>query len=467
MTAIKNSRGKVTHYVIVFRDITASKQSEEKIIYQATHDALTGLPNRQLFNDRLKKSLAHARRYQQKLAVMFLDLDNFKNINDSLGHQIGDLFLKEVAKRLKNSCRDSDTVARQGGDEFTLILPDIKKGDHNAVKMAQRIFTAFAAPIVLKGDELFARASIGITLYPNDGDDCATLLKNADMAMYKAKKKGKNTYTLFEQNINDAVVRRIELESGLRKALEGGEFRIHYQPKVEIRTGFISGAEALVRWQRAGGELIPPNEFISLAEDIGVIYPLGEWVLQTACRQTKAWHEAGFNFLTIAVNLSAKQYQDENLIRLVQEILLETDLAPEFLNLEVTENIVMRDVEAAISIMQQLSKMGIRISIDDFGTGYSSLNYLKKFPLDVLKIDRSFVQDIPDDADDVAIAKAILSLGQSLKLKVVAEGVETNEQLKFMQAHGCDEIQGYLFSKPLPTRKFTSLLKQNRKFQAE
>ena len=467
INAINNEHGETTNYVGVFHDITAIKHHQQQIQHQAYHDALTGLPNRQLFRDHLEMALAHAQRNKLEVGVMILDLDNFKNINDSLGHHVGDLLLQEIATRLKQCCRSTDTVARFSGDEFMIILPELKKDGRDIVEVAQRIIHSLSEPFSIKDSEIICTVSIGITIYPDDGADVSTLMKNADLAMYRAKEKGRDTYVLYTKAMYDLVVERLDLEMSLRKALRNGEFRVYYQPQVNLKTGKISGTEALIRWKRSEHELISPSKFIPLAEDTGIILPLGEWVLRTACKQTKAWHDLGFDWLTISVNLSAKQFQDERLIQLVQDVLNDTRLAPEFLCLEITENTVMKDVDTAIKIMAAIECLGVHLSIDDFGTGYSSLSYLKSFPLDEIKIDKSFVRDIPRDQDDIEIAKAILSLARSLKLKVLAEGVETPTQLEFMRVNSCDEIQGFLFSRPVQPEELKIFLKEGKRLYNE
>jgi len=465
INAIFNDQHEITHYVAVFHDITDIKQHQEQIRYQAHHDALTGLPNRQLFQDHLEMALAHALRHTHEVGVMFLDVDHFKNINDSLGHHIGDLLLQEVAKRLKNCCRGVDTVARFEGDEFTIILPEITRDRQDAIEVAQRILRTLSLPFFIKQEEIMISASIGIAIFPDDGQDVETLVKNADLAMYRAKEHGRNTYILYTKAMYDRMIERVTLETNLRKALRDDEFKVYYQPQVNVKTGKISGTEALVRWQRSENKLIPPDKFIPLAEETGLILPLGEWVLRTACQQTKAWHDAGFDWLSVAVNLSAKQFQDEHLVELVQNILAEVQLSPRFLRLEITENTVMKNIDMAIKVMSTLEKVGVYWSIDDFGTGYSSLSYLKSFPLNEIKIDKSFVRDIPTQQDDIVIAKAILSLAHSLNLNVLAEGVETQTQLEFMRTHRCDEIQGFLFSKPIQPNELAKLLQEGKKLQ--
>lgn len=461
--AITNDAGDPSHYVAIFHDITDIKRHQEQIIYQSHHDALTGLPNRQLFQDHLHMALAHARRNALKIGVLFLDLDNFKKINDSLGHHLGDLLLQKVAIRLKQCCRCEDTVARFGGDEFMILFPDIKENGHHLLELVQRLLQVFAPPFLLRNHEVTFTASIGVTVYPEDGEDVATLIKNAELAMYRAKEYGRNTYMLYTKTMYTLAVERMELETSLRNALKNQEFRVYYQPQINLSTGMVSGTEALVRWQRSASELVPPDRFIPLAEETGLILPLGEWVLRTACEQTKTWHEAGFPWLTVAVNLSARQFQDKCLVRLVREVLDDTRLEPRFLRLEITENTLMKNMELATNIMYALERIGVYLSIDDFGTGYSSLSYLKCFPLKEIKIDKSFVREIPEHQDDVAIARAILSLAHSLNLRVLAEGVETHRQLDFMRQYRCDEIQGYVFSQPICADDLIGLLREGKK----
>ncbi len=457
ISAVRSEQGDVTHYVGVFHDLTDLRHNQSQMAYQSQYDALTGLPNRQLFNDHLDMAMTQAQRHYASVGVMFLDLDNFKTVNGSLGYAVGDGLLQEFALRLKACCRHGDTVARLGGDEFMLILPDLKSGERDSIEVAQRILQSFSEPFIIKGHQILSSASIGITIYPNDGDEVATLEKNADIARNRAKEEGRNSYVLYTRSMQESVVERMELERDMYNALNNGEFRMYYQPQVDLKSGRVVGTEALIRWQREN-ELIPPDKFIPLAEDTGLIVPLGEWVLRTACRQTKQWHDDGFGELSIAINLSAKQFQNDHLVGLIQNILQETGLPPQALWLEITENTVMKDVGKAAEIMRQLRELGVRLSIDDFGTGYSSLNYLKYFPLDEIKIDKSFVRDIPARWDDVAIAKAIFTLAHSLNMRVLAEGIETSVQLEFMRLHDCDEIQGFLFSKPVTSQELSDML---------
>ncbi|MBI3803246.1 MAG: EAL domain-containing protein [Nitrospirae bacterium] len=448
-------------------DITDRKLSEERLQYLASHDSLTGLPNRTLFMDHLRLALMTSKRRQRLSAVLFLDLDRFKLINDTLGHGIGDLLLKAVAERLSTCLRRSDTVARLsnpndtvarlGGDEFTLLLSDIAQAQ-DVPYVVQRILNLFMTPFFIEGHELFVTPSIGISLYPNDGDSAEKLLRNADTALYRAKEQGRNNYQFYLPEMNAKVSERLAMENNLRKALERDELLLHYQPQVDLNSGAIVGVEALVRWQQAESGLISPAKFIPLAEETGLILPIGEWVLRTACAQNKAWQQAGLPPMRVAVNLSGQQFQQRNLIETVRRILIETGLGAEYLELELTESILMQKLEIITSVLLELNTMGIQISVDDFGTGYSSLSYLKRFPISKLKVDRSFVSDITTDPDDAAITTAIINMAHSLKLKVVAEGVETADQLAFLKSLKCDGMQGYFFSRPLPAKEITELL---------
>lgn len=433
------------------------QQAEATIRYQAFHDLLTGLPNRMLFNDRLPLALANANRYNHMLAVLFLDLDRFKTINDTLGHAVGDLLLQAVAQRLAGCMREGDTVARWGGDEFTLLLPQIQSAE-DAAKAAQRLIDSLKPAFHLEGQELYISSSIGIALYPADGEDAQTLLKNADAALYRVKEQGRNGYQIYTPAINSKASELLALESRLHHALERNEFVVHYQPQVNTDTWEITRMEALIRWIHPELGFVSPRVFIPLAEENGLISTIGEWVLHTACAQNKAWQNAGISPLRVAVNLSARQFQDHELVGTIAHILADTQLEANFLELEITETTAMQNVDFTSVMLQQLHGMGIHISLDDFGTGYSSLGYLKKFPLHTLKIDQSFIRDLTTDANDTAIASAVIALGRGLNLSVVAEGVETQEQLVYLRSLNCYEMQGYLFSKPMPAEEATEFL---------
>jgi diguanylate cyclase (GGDEF)-like protein len=424
------------------------RRVEEMIRHQASHDVLTGLPNRMLFNDRMFLTLASAHRRAELVAVVFLDLDRFKTINDSLGHAIGDQLLQQVAQRLRSCLREVDIIARWGGDEFTLLLPQIACAE-DAAKAAQRILDALNTPFGFEEQELHITASIGIALAPYDGEDAETLLKHADTAMYRAKQQGKNHYQFYAPTMNTQALEQLVLENNLHKALERGEFRLHYQPQVDLKTGQLIGMEALIRWQHPELGLVPPDQFIPLAEETGLIVPIGEWVLGTACAQNRAWQLAGLTPLRIAINLSARQFQQQNLVATIAQVLQETQLDPHFLELEITESLVMQDVDFTISVLQELQDMGVYISMDDFGTGYSSLGSLMYFPLDALKIDQSFIRNLTANPSNMAIITSVIALGHGLNLKVIAEGVETLEQLEFLRSANCDAMQGYLLSRPL------------------
>jgi diguanylate cyclase (GGDEF)-like protein/PAS domain S-box-containing protein len=456
---VRDESGKITHFVGIQNDVTERKAHETQLEYQANYDTLTGLANRNLFQDRLSQALISARRNDRSLAVLFIDLDNFKNINDSLGHDAGDLLLAQVAARLAGNVREGDTVARQGGDEFVLILSEIREDDDVTV-VAQKILKAMSAPFDIGGRELHITCSIGIASYPKDGEDSQTLLKNADAAMYRAKELGRNNAQYYAAEMNVKAMERLVLENGLYHALERDEFLLHYQPQVDLRTGEIAGMEALVRWQHPKLGLVSPAMFIPVAEDSGLIVSLGEWVLRTACAQNKAWQLAGLKPISVAVNLSARQFRQPDLVEKVAVILDETGLDPACLELELTESLVMQDVEKTITTLGKLKAMGIKLSVDDFGTGYSSLSYLKRFPIDTLKIDQSFVRDITTDPDDAAIAKSIISMAHDMQLRVIAEGVETEAQKSFLQQRHCDEMQGYLFSRPVAAAEFETLLRE-------
>ena len=438
----------------------ARKQAEENLLYVATHDTLTGLPNRYMFNQRFAHALQNAQRYRKSMALLFLDLDRFKFINDTLGHPYGDRLLQEVAGRLRLCLRESDTIARFGGDEFVALIEEFAApGD--IVSVAQKILHALRWPFMLEGETSHMSASIGISLYPNDGEDLAALLKNADIAIYRAKEQGKNNYLFYSEEMNNHLSARIAKETRLQGALERNEFILHYEPKVEINTGRITGMEALIRWQHPELGLLPPVEFIGHAEHSGLIVPIGAWVLRTACVQNQTLQGRAPSPLTVSVNLSARQFEDKHLLREIERALSESALKPNCLELEVTETSVMQDIQRSKKILDGIKSMGIRLAIDDFGTGYSSLVSIKRFPFDCIKIDRSFIKDIPQDPDDVAITQAIIAMAHSLRLKVIAEGVETQEQLDFLTEHGCHEFQGYFFRRPQPAEDFSKLLRDN------
>ncbi len=461
ISALKNEAGEITHFIAVKEDVTERKHYESQILHQANHDALTQLPNRNLLQDRLAQALAYVRRHERGLAVLFIDLDYFKNINDSLGHNAGDSLLKLAAVRLAGCVRDGDTVSRQGGDEFAVILADVA-AEEDVTLVTRKILHAMSEPFNVEGHELFVTCSIGIALYPKDGEDGQTLLKNADAALYRAKDMGRNNSQFYTAEMNVKAMERLMLENSLRHALERREFLVYYQPRVDLRSGEITGMEALVRWQHPEQGLVSPARFIPVAEECGVIVPLGEWVLRTACAQNKAWQRAGLKPVCVAVNLSARQFRQQDLVAVVAGILKETDLDPAYLELEITESLIMQNVEATIDTLTRLKAMGVRFAIDDFGTGYSSLSYLKRFPIDMLKIDQSFVRDITTDPDDAAIAKTIISMAHDMGLTVIAEGVETEEQKAFLRLRQCDEMQGYFFSRPVPAEEFGILLSEKR-----
>ncbi len=437
------------------------RRVEAMIRHQASHDQLTGLPNRLLFNERLSLALASAHQNAEMLAVIFLDLDRFKNINDTLGHPVGDLLLQGVARRLTKCLRGGDSIARWGGDEFTLLLHNINSPD-DATKICQRIIQSLSTPFDFDGLELYTKASLGIALAPYDGEDAETLLKNADAAMYKAKQKGRNNYQFYTRAIGSKVSEELNLENQLYKALKNSEFVLHYQPQINLNTRQIVGMEALIRWLHPDRGLISPDRFIPLAEETGLICQMDEWVMRTACLQNRAWELLGLPPMRIAVNLSARQFLQANMVQTIAEILSETQLNPEYLEIEITESLAMTDVSFTVSVLQQLQEMGIKISLDDFGTGYSSLWSLKSFPLNNLKIDKSFVADLVNGSSGATIVKLAIALGQGLNLQVIAEGVETVEQLDFLQSHQCDMGQGYFFSKPIPAAAITKLCLENQ-----
>jgi diguanylate cyclase (GGDEF)-like protein/PAS domain S-box-containing protein len=446
---IHDREGNVTGSVLVFRDVSVAHALADQLAHAAEHDSLTDLPNRSLLNDRLEQAIAMAARLHDKVAVLFLDLDGFKHINDSLGHHTGDKLLQSVATRLRDCVRAPDTVSRQGGDEFVVLLQDIHKAE-DAIIASDRILEAVALPHFIDHRELHVTTSIGISLYPGDGLDAETLIKNADTAMYQAKEGGRHSYKFFRPVMNVRAVERQTIEMGLRRALEQNEFTLHYQPKIDLRTGAIIGTEALIRWNHPERGMVPPLQFIPIAEDCGLILPIGAWVLREVCMQARAWEDAGLPPTTMAVNVSAIQFRSEGFLERMFATISETGMDPQSLEVEITESILMKHAEVATTILHALRDKGVRVSVDDFGTGYSSLSYLRKFPLDALKIDQSFVRQITPKPAEAGIVSAIISMGQSLNLRVIAEGVETADDLAFLKVHNCDEAQGYLFSRPLP-----------------
>lgn len=462
ITGLKDERGQLTNYVSVFSDITTAKESQVKLQHLAQYDQLTNLPNRRLLNDRLKQLLSIAKRSDQSLGLLMLDLDGFKAVNDTLGHKSGDFLLTQVAERLLECVRESDTVARLGGDEFVVLLPDCKNAD-NVITVTRMILKKLATPFDLQEEEVFVSASIGITMYPDDGNNADILLKNADTAMYHVKDTGKNNFQFFTAAMQEHIVRRLQLISKLRYALEREEFLLYYQPKMDLTTGKINGMEALVRWQHPDDDMLNPADFIPLAEETGIIIPLGKWVLYQACQQVRQWQQEGLDSLRVSVNLSARQFQDKELVEMVESVIQETGIQAGFLELEITETTIMQNIEETIETLWQLRNLGVLLSIDDFGTGYSSLSYLKRFPLDILKIDRTFVMDITTDPNDRAVVEAIVSLSHHLKMKVVAEGVETEEQLNFLKKQKCHEVQGYYLAKPLPVDEFRDFIQNYKK----
>ena len=455
---IHNREGKATGAVVVFRDVSAAREMALQMTHLAQHDFLTGLPNRMLLNDRIRQAITLAPRHTKKVAVLFLDLDGFKHINDSLGHATGDKLLQSVATRLVDCVRSSDTVSRQGGDEFVVLLSEVKQSEDVAIT-ARRMLAAVAEVHCIDLHDLRVTASIGLSVYPDDGLDAETLVKNADTAMYQAKENGRRNYQFFKPAMNVRAVERQSIEEGLRLAMERQEFTVHYQPKINLETGAITGAEALLRWTHPVRGPVSPATFIPVAEDCGMILQIGKWVLREACQQARAWVDAGLPLATMAVNISAMEFRDDNFLDQVFEILRETGLDPRSLELELTESVLMKRAESTESILKTLRAKGVQLAVDDFGTGYSSLSYLRKFAIDALKIDQSFVRQIAAPPGETSIVTAVISMGRSLNLRVVAEGVEKIEELTFLQTQKCDEAQGYYFSKPVPPQQFAALLR--------
>ncbi len=460
--ASKRSRwGEALYDISVVEDISVRKRAEERIQYLATHDGLTGLPNRAMFSQLLGLAIETARRYDREFAVLFIDLDRFKVINDTLGHDAGDVLLREIGARLRETMRASDVVARLGGDEFVVLVQEVSEAAQVAA-IARNILSVVMRPVVILGQECRVTASVGVCMHPTEGQDDSAVMKHADMAMYCAKEEGKNTYQFYTRSMRAHSIERLALETSLRRALERNELALHYQAKVNFQTGVITGVEALLRWRNPDLGNVPPAQFIPLAEETGLIVPIGRWVLRTACEQSVAWQRAGLPAVRMSVNLSLRQLGDEGLTGEVESVLDETGLDPELLELEVTESMIMHNAERAVEVLARIKALGVRLAIDDFGTGYSSLAHLKRFPIDTLKVDRSFIREVPSDPEDRAITEAIIAMGKTLSLTVVAEGVETPEQQAFLSQHACDEMQGYYFSTPIPSEEFARLLRNHR-----
>src|ERR1700683_182934 len=454
---IHDRGGHVIGAVIVFHDVSEARAMSIQMSHSAQHDIVTNLPNRLLLNDRISRSITMARRQNKSLAVVFLDLDRFKYINDSLGHPVGDKLLQSVSRRLLASVRDSDTVSRQGGDEFAILLSEISHPE-DAATSAKKLLLSLSAPHSIAGQDLHVDGSIGISVYPQDGEDAETLIKNADTAMYHAKESGRNNFQFFKADMNLKAVERQTLEGSLRGALERKEFLLHYQPKVNLDTGEITGVEALIRGQQPDRGLVPPSQFVPIAEDCGLIVQIGSWVLREACKQAREWQDTGLPFERVSVNISALEFRDTGFVERVRTTLRETGLDARHLDLELTEGVLMEHAESTASVLRTLKTVGVRLVVDDFGTGYSSLSYLQQFPIDVLKIDQSFIHRITTDPDDSPIVSAIIDMGKNLKQGVIAEGIETQEQLAFLKARHCVEGQGYLFSQPVPAAQIAHLL---------
>jgi diguanylate cyclase (GGDEF)-like protein/PAS domain S-box-containing protein len=462
ISCVKDEHENIVHYVAVFSDITSIKQTQSQLEHLAHHDSLTNLPNRLLFEDRLEHAIAQAKRQKRQLAVLFLDLDRFKNINDSLGHAMGDELLKEVAARLQNILRDDDTAARLGGDEFTVLVENIDDPSQAAI-VASKIQEKFKAPFRIAGRELHVTTSIGISIFPEDGKDVADLTKNADAAMYQAKEQGRNSYRYYTSELTRTAFERLLLETELRSALQHNQLLLYYQPQISLHNGEMTGAEAVLRWHHPRLGIIPPARFIPLAEESGLIHEIGNWVLQEACEQTHYLHRQGLFHGRMAINLSVRQIMQTDLILRFEQIIGESGCPPDMLQLEVTEGIFMGQMKHSVPVLDVFKKLGVSIAIDDFGTGYSSLSYLKQLPIDKLKIDRSFIRDMPHDSDAVAITQAIVSLGKNLGLRITAEGIETMAQQALLQKMGCQEGQGYLYSPPVPAETFEEMLLEGRR----
>ncbi|MGV8898523.1 MAG: bifunctional diguanylate cyclase/phosphodiesterase [Burkholderiaceae bacterium] len=458
---VKDETGQVHHFVVSSHDITANKRYQAELEFQAGHDVLTGLANRNLLDDRLSQAIAHGARQTHPVWVVSIDLNRFKFVNDTLGHKAGDMLLQAIGHRLQMAVQESDTVARLSADQFVLVLQE--HGDnHLTLATMQQIMSSVAQPLSIQGHNFQQKCSIGIAIYPADGDTPEILRKHADIAMYRAKESGRNNIQFFAASMNAQALERLRLEDDLHNALERNEFLLHYQPQLDLYSGHIVGMEALIRWQHPSLGMIPPDRFIKLAEETGLIVPIGAWVIRTACAQNRAWQLAGLGYLQVAVNLSAIQFAQQDIVASIAAVLEHTELAAQYLEIELTESLVMTDVEQAIGILRELKGLGVQLSIDDFGTGYSSLSYLKRFPIDILKIDQSFVRDITVDPDDAAIVASIISLAHSLRMHVIAEGVETAAQLAYLRRNHCDQMQGYYFSRPIPANEFELILRQNK-----
>ena len=461
VSPVRDDQGAVTHYISIFKDITERRRQEEEMLRNAHHDTLTGLANRVLLHDRLEQAITVAHRHQRQVGVLFVDLDHFKIINDTLGLATGDAMLKEVASRLLGSLRDGDTAARIGADEFVLLLNDMEMED-DIVMVAERVLQSMTRPHAVNGQELFVSASIGASIYPRDGDDGQELLKKADIAMVRAKEHGRNGFQVFTEEMQSRITQRLSLETHLRRALDRQEFLLYYQPQVCLKTGAIVGAEALIRWSHPRIGLIHPGEFIPLAEETGLIIQLGNFVLNRVCQDLRDWQADGLPVVHVAINLSARQFRQDDLAASVRKAIAEYGINGELLDFELTESMVMHDVDNTLATLRELKALGPSLSLDDFGTGYSSLSYLKRFPIDTLKIDRSFINDIHKDSDDAAIAQAVIAMAHKLGMRVIAEGVETDAQLELLRTYECDSFQGYLFSRPVPADEFTLMLRNGK-----
>jgi diguanylate cyclase (GGDEF)-like protein len=459
--AVFDDDGTLQSYEGTVEDVTDRKLYQARIEQQANYDTLTGLANRSLLQDRLEQALIAASSYHTRVAVAFVDLDRFKYINDSLGHHVGDELLRTMADRLESCVRDCDTVARLGGDEFVVLITG-QTGVDLVRNIVERMLQSVTQPWVTEHGEFNVSCSIGVALYPSDGLDAQTLLKHADSAMYRAKESGRNNFQFFTRELNALMIERLAMESSLRRALERDQFMLEYQPRVDLKTGGIIGAEALIRWRLPEQGVVAPGRFIPLAEETGLIVPIGKWVLKAACAQNKAWQTAGLEPIIVSVNVSARQFRQDNLARTVAEVLEETGLEARYLEIELTESMVMHDAQQLVAMLGDLKRLGVQISVDDFGTGYSSLSYLKRFPVDRLKVDRSFVEHLATDSDDATIVRAIITLGHNLGLKVVAEGVEQPEQLNFLRLNHCDEAQGFIYCRPVDSDELATKLSRRR-----